>query len=276
MRPLTWRDDDVRFLRAGLIGAVHAGTGETHLWLAQGYDSLTAAWARRFKPLVDPADRLPADVRAALAYPAETFDVAVLALLRASADSALEAAWVARPREPFQLGAPGGLVWTGVALESGMLTPKKFVGLYAAAITPRGPEVHLWRPSSPDPGRLPGELVGSSLLRPGQPSIWPAGSSVITAQAQILDPIASESKPLPRVAEVYVTLDGRSGHALTARAALLGGEQIGIDTTIAARWERARRLAMQANAALSAGNLELFTQVWRELLGELARVQRPR
>ena len=280
VRPLAWRDDEVRFLRAGLIGAVRAGTGETHLWLAQGYDSLTAAWARRFKPLIEPADRLPADVRAALAYPAETFDLAVLALLRASADSTLEAAWFARPRQPFQLGAPGGLVWTGVALESGMLTPKKFVGLYAAAITPRGPEVHLWRPSSrpTDAGRLPGALVGSSLLRPGQLSIWPAGSSVITAQAQILDPIASEPPPKapPRVAEVYVTLDGRSGHALTARAALLGGEQIVIDTTIAARWERARRLAMQANAALSAGNLELFTQLWRELLGELARVQRPR
>jgi hypothetical protein len=108
--------------------------------------------------------------------------------------------------------------------------------------------------------------------------IWPAGSSIITAQAQILDPIASEP-PLrspPRVAEVYVTIDGRSGHALTARAALLGGEQMVVDTTIAARWERARRLAMQANAALSAGNLELFTQLWRELLGELARAQRPR
>jgi hypothetical protein len=276
VRSLTWRDDEVRFLRAGLVGAVRVGTGETHLWLAQGYDSLTAAWARRFKPLIEPADRLPADLRAQLAYPAETFDVAVLALLRASADSAMEAGWFARPREPFQLGAPGGLVWTGVALESGMLTPKKFVGLYAAAITPRGPELHLWRPSSPDPGRLPGELVGSSLLRPGELRIWPAERSIITAQAQILDPIASEPQAPPRVAEVYVTLDGRSGHALTAQAALLGGEQIVVDTTLAARWERARRLAMQANAALSAGNLELFTQLWRELLGELARAQRPR
>ncbi len=277
-RSLPWRDDELRFLRASLIGAVRVGTGETHLWLAQGYDSLTAAWARRFKPLVEPTDRLPAGLRAQLAYPAEAFDVAVSALLRASGDSALEAGWFARPREPFQLAAPGGLIWTGVALESGMLTPKKFVGLYAAAIAPRGPEVHLWRPSSPEPGRLPGELVGSSQLRPGQLRVWPVGGSIITAQAQILDPIASEPppRPLPRVAEVYVTLDGRSGHALTARAALRGGEQIVIDTTIAARWERARRLAMQANAALSAGNLELFTQLWRELLGELARAQRPR
>jgi len=277
-RSLPWHDDEVRFVRAGLVGAVRVGTGETHLWLAQGFDSLTAAWARRFEPLIEPADRLPADIRAQLAVPAETFDIAVSALLRTSGDSALEAGWFARPREPFQLVAPGGLIWTGVGLESGTLTPKKFVGLYAAAITPRGPEAHLWRPSSPEAGRLPGELVGSSQLRPGQLRIWPAGSSIITAQAQILDPIASEPPQTtpPRVAEVYVTIDGRSGHALTARAALLGGEQIVVDTTIGARWERARRLAMQANAALSAGNLELFTQLWRELLGELARAQRPR
>ena len=280
VRPLTWRDDEVRFLRASLVGAVRVGTGETHLWLAQGYDSLTAAWARRFTPLIEPADRLPADLRAQLAYPAETFDVAVLALLRASADSAMEAGWFARPREPFQLGVPGGLVWTGVAFESGLLTPKKFVGLYAAAITPRGPEAHLWRPSSPPPdlGRLPGELVGSSLLRPGELRVWPAGRSIITVQAQILEPVAVQPPPpqVPRVMEVYVTIDGRSGHARTARAALLGGERIVTDTTLAARWERARRLAIRADSALGVGALELFSRLWRSLMGELAPAQRPR
>jgi hypothetical protein len=57
---------------------------------------------------------------------------------------------------------------------------------------------------------------------------------------------------------------------------LLGGEQINTDTTLAARWERARRLAVQADSALAAGNLELFGQLWRSLIGELAPVQRPR
>ncbi len=276
VRSIPWRDDEVRFLRTGLVGAVRVGTGETHLWLAPGYDSLTAAWARRFEPLIEPADRLPADLRAQLAYPADAFKITATQLVRASADSVAQAGWFMRPREPFQLAAPDGAIWTAVALESGSLTPKKFVGLFAAAITPHGPTLHLWRPSSPDPVRLPGELVGSSLLRPGQLRIWPAGSSLITVQAQILEPVAVQPPPAPRLTEVYVTLDGRSGHARTARAALLGGEQIVTDTTLAARWARARRLAMQANAALSAGNLELFTQLWRELLGELARAQRPR
>jgi len=284
VRSLAWRGDEVRFLRAGLVGAVRAGTGETHLWLVPGYDSLTATWARRFEPLIEPADRLPADLRAQLAYPAEAFRIAVAAVVRASADSDVRAGWIMRPRVPYQLGAPGAggtggsTIWTAVALESGLLTPKRFVGLCAAAITPRGPELHLWRPSpaDPSPERLPGELVGSSVLRPGQLRVWPTGNTIITAQAQILDPVGVRRPPAPRVTEVYVTLDGRSGHGLTAHAALLGGEQIIIDTTLAARWERARRLAVRADSALGVGDLELFVSLWRSLISELAPAQRPR
>ena len=278
VRSLPWRDDDVRFLHAGLVGAVRGATGETHLWLAPGYDSLTAAWARRFEPLIEPADRLPADLRAQLAYPGEAFRAAVAALLRASADSDVQAGWITRPREPYQLGTPDGAVWTAVALESGLPTPKRFVGLCAAAITPRGPELRLWRPAPADPfaERLPGELLGSSLLRPGQLRVWPAGNSIITVQAQIFDPVDARTRPPPRVTDVYVTLDGRAGHGLTARAALLGGEQIITDTTLAARWERARRLAIQADSALGAGDLERFAALWRQLMSELAPARRPR
>ncbi|MGH7522056.1 MAG: UPF0182 family protein [Gemmatimonadales bacterium] len=280
VRPLEWRDHDVRYLRAGLVGAVHAGTGETHLWLAPGYDSLTASWARRFEPLIEPADRLPPDLRGQLAYPSETFKLAVAHLLRASADSGGEAAaWTARPREPFQLGGPspdGGVrLWTAIAFESGFLAPKRFVGLYAATITARGPEQHLWRASAPE--RLPGELVGSATLRPGQLRIWRVGDAIITLQAQLLEPATpSPTLPPPRVAEVYVTLDGRSGRGLTALAALRGGEQIVTDTTLAARWQRARRLAAQADSALGVGDLEAFSRLWRALMSELAPLQRPR
>ena len=278
VRSLPWRDDDVRFLHAGLVGAVRGATGETHLWLAPGYDSLTAAWARRFEPLIEPADRLPADLRAQLAYPDEAFRAAVAALLRGSADSDVQAGWSMRPREPYQLGAPDGAVWTAVALESGLPTPKRFVGLCAAAITPRGPELRLWRPAPVDPSteRLPGELLGSSLLRPGQLRVWPVGNSIITVQAQFLDPVDARTRPPPRVTDVYVTLDGRAGHGLTARAALLGGEQIITDTTLAARWERSRRLAIQADSALGAGDLERFAALWRQLMSELAPARRPR
>ena len=73
-----------------------------------------------------------------------------------------------------------------------------------------------------------------------------------------------------------MTFDGRAGHALAARAALLGGEQIITDTTLAARWERAQRLAVRADSALAAGDLAEFGRLWRLLIGELAHVQRPR
>jgi len=278
VRPLTWQGEDVRYLRAGVLGAVRAATGETHLWLAPGHDSLTASWARRFEPLIEPSDQLPPDLRAQLVYPQDMFRIAAQQLLRASADSGPpDAGWFMRPREPYQLSAPDGRIWTGVALEAGVLAPKQLAGLFAAALTPSGPVVHLWQPPPSVPERLPGELMGSSTLRPGQLHIWPVGNSLITVQAQLLDPLGSRPPAsVPRVAEVYVTLDSRSGRGRTARAALRGGEQLVADTTLAARWERARRLAARADSALGVGDLELFGRLWRALMSELAPIQRPR
>jgi hypothetical protein len=281
VRPLTWQDEDVRYLRAGLLGAVRAATGETHLWLAPGYDSLTATWARRFEPLIEPAGRLPADLRSQLVYAPDMFRIGAQQLLRASADSAggTSTGWFMRPREPYQLGGPSpeGGIWTGVALEEGSDAPKQLVGLFTAAITAQGPTLRLWRPSVSE--RLPGELVGSTTLRPGQLRIWPVASSLMTVQAQLFDPMATSATspaPPPRVAEVWVTQGSRSGRGLTARAALRGGEQIVTDTTLGARWERARRLAARADSALGVGDLELFGRLWRALMSELAPAQRPR
>ncbi|HXM37219.1 MAG TPA: UPF0182 family protein [Gemmatimonadales bacterium] len=277
-RPLDWRDGTIRYLRAGLVGAVRVATGETHLWLAPGYDSLTAAWARHFEPLIEPADRLPPDLRAQLTYPEEAFRITVEQLVRASADSAgADSAWTLRPRTPFQLIAPtppGTQVWTGVGLESGTLAARQFLGLCAGTITGQGPRLYLWRPHQPT--RLPGELVGSFLARPGQPRIWPTAGSVLTIQAQFLEPAGVDPPPPPRIAEVYVSLDGRSGRGQTARAALRGGEAAVTDTSLAARWQRARRLAAQADSALSAGDLELFGRLFRALVRELAPAIRPR
>ena len=287
-RPIAWRDGEIRYLRGSLIGAVRAGTGETHLWLTPGYDSLTATWARRFEPLIEPASAIPSDIREQLAFPIEQFNTAVAQLQRASADSTVRAAgasaaetgdtigWSLRPREPFELVAPDGALWIGIAFEAGLLQPKRFVGVCAGSVTPRGLVLHFWRPVGEDPDRLPGELVGSSQQRPGELRIWPAGGSLITVQAQLLDPINAHPPMPPRVAEVYVSFAGRSGRGLTARAALRGGEQVVTDTTLAARWDRVRRLAVQADSALNAGDLELFGRLWRALMIELAPIQRRR
>ena len=275
-RPLTWRDGPVRYRRAGLVGAVRVATGETHVWLAPGYDSLTAAWSRHFEPLIEPADRLPPDLRLQLAYPEEAFRITLEQLVRTSADSlGTDSAWTPRPRIPFQLiGPPGTQVWTGIGLESGSLAPRRLQGLCAAAITAQGPRLYLWRPNEPE--HLPGELVGSFLLRPGLLRIWPTVGSVITIQAQFVEPAGVNPPPPPRIAEVYVSLDGRNGGGPTARAALRGGEEVVTDTSLAARWERARRLAAQADSALGTGNLELFGRLFRALVRELAPTIRPR
>jgi Uncharacterised protein family (UPF0182) len=282
-RPIPWRDGETRYLRAGLVGAVRAGTGETHVWLAPGYDSLTATWARRFEPLIEPAANLPPDLREQLAYPAESFDATVGQLVRLSKDTAAAdtVGWSTRPPEPFELVGPDERLWTGIGFETGTLRPKRFVGLAAGAITARGPVLHFWKSFADDPERLPGELVGSSQERPGELRIWPAQGSLITVQAQLFDPVSplgapAHSTPPPRIAEVYVTLDQRSGRGLTARAALRGGEQVVTDTSLAARWDRVRRLAVQADSALNAGDLEEFGRLWRSLMAELAPIRRPR
>lgn len=273
-RPLPKDDETVRYLRTGLLGAVSVGTGETHLWLAPGYDSLTAAWARRFEPLIEGAENLPPDLRAQVAYPAAAFEAIVAQLQRSSSDSGELASWSQRPREPFQLVAPTGELWTGMAFEQGTLGPRRFVGLCAGAMTARGLELYFWKP--PDEERLPAELVGSTMLRPGQLRIWPAENTLLTVQAQIVDPFEARPAPLPRIAEVYVSIDRRSGRGPTARAALHGGEVVVTDTSVAARWERARRLAVRADSALTAGDLELFGKLWRALMGELAPAPRLR
>src|SRR5439155_388622 len=87
---------------------------------------------------IEPADRLPAELRAQLTYPIDAFEIAAAQLLRASGDSSIHAAWIQRPREPFELSVPGGgggeTLWTAVAFESGELTPKQFVGLFAGTV----------------------------------------------------------------------------------------------------------------------------------------------
>src|SRR5439155_14448081 len=94
-RPVAFEGHAVRYVHAGFVGAVAAATGRTRITLTPGYDSLSAAWARRFAPLVQPLDSLPPPLRARLPFPRGSFRLAAAALLRAHADSAT--GWTARP-----------------------------------------------------------------------------------------------------------------------------------------------------------------------------------
>jgi uncharacterized membrane protein (UPF0182 family) len=271
-RSLSWRDRPVRYLRAGLVGAVRAATGETHVWLAPGYDSLTAAWARHFAPLIEPPDRIPSAVLNALHYPPELFQLAAAQLARAGAE-ADSSVWTLRPRRPFQVALPQR--WTGVALEAG--TPRRFAGVLAGAMTPEGPQLRWWRPGAPE--HLPSEVVGSPETSPGELRIWPAGGAVLTLQAQFAQPAGERARP--RVERVYLSLGERTGEGSSAAAALHDlltgqGRPAAADTSLAARWDQARRLVARADSALAMGNLQEFGRLYRELVRLLAPAPRPR
>ena len=274
-RALPWHDRPVRYLRAGLVGAVRATTGETHVWLAPGYDSLTATWARHFAQLIEPEQRIPAGLRSQLAYPGELFRLSALQLARSNVygDSTV---WTPQPRDPFQV-APGGELWTGIAFDTIAPVAPPFVAFFAGRIGPSGPVLHLWRPGEGATERLPPDLVGTTETSPGQLRIWLAGSSIVTLQARF----HQASAAAPRgVADVYVTLGARTGHGPTRAAAvrsLLTGEAgIPRDTTLSARWDEARRLIARADSALTAGNLERFGQIWKDVRRLLAPAPRPR
>jgi len=272
-RALPWRSGPIRYVRAGLVGAVRATTGETHVWLAPGYDSLTAAWARQFEPLVEPPQRIPAALLGQLAHPPETFQLAALQLARANATGDSNS-WTPRPRQPFDLALNGAL-WTAVAFQVDSPPPARFVALLAGSVGPSGPFLRLWRPGPLD--QLPPDLVGAAETSPGALRIWLAGTSVVTLQARF----AQASGAAPRgVTDVYLTLGARSGHGATRadalRALLTGEGVVPVDTTLSGRWNQARRLILRADSALSAGNLVRFGQVWQDIRRLLAPAPRPR
>jgi len=126
---------------------------------------------------------------------------------------------------------------------------------------------------------LPGEVVGSAETKPGDLRIWPVGGTVLTLQAQFAQPANESGRP--RVERVYLSLGERTGDGPTAAAALRAlltgeGAPFVADTSLAARWARARRLAAQADSALGAGNLQEFGRLYRELVRLLAPAPRPR
>lgn len=266
-RALPWPGSDhlVRYVHLGLIGTVQAATGATTIYVAPGADSLATTWARLFAPLIHPASTLPERLETALPFPGTTFRMAAAALERAHADSG---PWRIL-REPYELAAPladdsTARLWTAVGFESG--TPPALVALLAGTMTSSGPELYVWSPSAPVRG--PAELLGSPETAPGLLRLWSADGGLFTEQA-LFDEPATGSIP-KGLNQVYLTWGDREGQGPTADAALRallagGARPVPGDTSLAGRFELARRLAKEADSALATGDLVTFAHRYDEL-----------
>jgi hypothetical protein len=270
VRPVEPGPPPLRYRRVALVGSVNAASGDTRLYLAPGADSLATAWAALVAPLIRPRDSLPAALRAQLPFPDRAFRAAALAVERWRADSAR---WRARPREPFELVAPGpdslgdatGLrVWTAQGFEAG----STFAALVAATLSPDGPRLFVWRPSPPV--RLPPVLVGSpNTTAPGVARLWNVGGTLFFEQALFVEP--ATGGPPSGIDTLFLAWGERRGQGRGPAAALrdlvsLGsGARPAADTALAARWARARRLAAEADSALAAGDLEAFGRLYAQL-----------
>ncbi len=272
VEPVRQPDGPVRYLRAGVIGAVRAGTGETRLWLAPGGDSLSAAWARLFAPLVAPAESLPASLVRALRYPSRLFALAVRQILAAAPDSE---SWRALALEPYELALPGDPAWwLGQGFTSGHAGVGRFEGFLVGRFGPDGPE--LWSVPSPPLDAPPQLLVGSGDTIPGPLRLWLADGHLASSQARFI----RHGHDLPRLERVFVTWGNQSGEGTSIGAALRDLAQAGppgaADTTLLARWGEARRLFAQLDSTLAARDFERFGQVYRQLHDLLRYPRAPR
>ncbi len=261
----------LRYLRAGLVAVVNATSGDTRVYLAPGADSLANAWADLITPLIRPLDSLPAAVRAQLPFPRHAFRAVAALLERWRAGTH---PWVPRPREPFELVAPGGdgapaSVWTAQGFEAG----STFATLVAGAMAPAGPQLVVWRPTPPV--RLPAVLLGSpTTTAPGVFRLWNAAGTLVSKQALFVE--ASAGGPASGIDTLFLTWGDRHGQGRDAAAALrellgtAGAPLPPSDTTLAARWQRAQRVVAQADSALAAGDLEAFARLYRQLQELLA------
>lgn len=257
----------VSYLRAGLVGAMRATTGETRFWLLPGADSLTATWARLFEPLIAPAESLPASLAAVLPFPRATFTVARQEVIAASPDSDR---WRAVPREPFEIPAAGAdSTWLAQAFVSG--TSRRFQGFLFGHTGAAGAALGYAAPSPLDtPPQL---LVGAGDTVPGPLRLWAAAGRLASVQGRF---IAARNET-PRLERVFVTWGDRQGEGETARAALAdllsAGPPGTVDTSLAARWTRAQALFAELDAALAGRDFQRFARAYRAL-AELLGLQR--
>lgn len=133
---IAWGIGSASMVHSAFLGVVDAGSGVVRVFQRDQADSLATAWARVHRPLIEPAARAPAELRAGEAYPAE--------LALAQARVLAGPAWSAGTLEPVR----GGLVVEGAGgservvpfLRSGS---QLLAAMLLVSRTPMGDSLHL-------------------------------------------------------------------------------------------------------------------------------------
>jgi len=261
---LPWGDREIRYRRAGFLAAMDAHTGRLGFWLLPGADSLSASWARRFAPLVQPADSIPAGLRAVLPYPRDAFRLAATIVARDRPLPPDSVPWAAISVEPYDLTAalPGAAEVPVIAQSFVHGQPQFYAGLLAGAMTPHGPQLYFWR--APVGRRVPVGITGSPETRPGVLRVWLAGDSTVTVQAMFEEP-ASGTAPL-RVAGVFLSWGLRPGEGATVSSALRNLLfAVPRDSVLGVRWREAQALVARIDSALAARDFQRFGALYARL-----------
>jgi hypothetical protein len=185
-----WRDRDVRYLRASLLGVVDAYSGETAVYLLRSPDPLSRAWAALAPDVVRPVDRLPAGLRQHVRYPDELFGQQVLLT-------------AAGPPTGVPTVRPAPLAPAPTPVPSGAPVPGRFVGLTRPA-------------EKPKPVWLVGTLPGDDTLRLRLRAVDERGEPALIAT--VIDGFVSGTKPELRVVRLAQPLTHRGPSQLAAES----------------------------------------------------------
>ncbi|MFQ5703033.1 MAG: UPF0182 family protein [Gemmatimonadales bacterium] len=141
-----WNGEEIRYLRAGMIGVVDAYSGETSVYLLPEPDPLSAAWFDLAGGIVQPADRIPRSIMEHIQYPRDLFRLQVRLLSETGLGNPVDG----RPAalgpvlttrrddpEPFWWFGPSAVdpvphPWLGATIETG--DPPVITGLAQGAV----------------------------------------------------------------------------------------------------------------------------------------------
>ncbi len=283
-----WRGDQVRYLRASLLGVVDAESGATAVYLVADPDPLSAAWAALVPDIVQPLQRLPPELRPHLRYPDELFAVqlplavggppAGLPVVRRPAGSRGSTPAAEPPRPVWLLGTlPGDdivrLRVRGVAERGDPAMLAAVADGYVEETRPVLRVVRLAEPlTQPGPSRFAARAAAGQ--DPSGMGSGPVATLVFSGGVVMLRSVFTAPQPdggLPKLQEVVAGAGDAIGRGAGPEAAV---RDLGAASRLAggapANWGEARQWFQRLDAALRAGDWAAFGRAYAQLRRLLA------